>query len=237
METQNHMKKLSLILSLCIISSTVFAQFGLNLGYRINSETDWQPFVMKENFLGAAPKIGLDYWFRLKKVRVEFSPELNYSRYTDNYTSNLDDTYDFKVNVYGFHFNTNIYPLNFKDDCNCPTFKKDGQILDKGFHFILSPGVNYYNFKINDDSYITDDIVFSAGLGVGLDLGLTDYITLTPMVLYNRHFGVTWEDLDQALGYLDALPEGASTTTDIDQFFVGARLRIRFDEMNKYGYR
>lgn len=231
------MKKLSLILSFCILTSAVFAQFGINLGYRINGETDWQPFVMKENFLGAAPKIGIDYWFRLKKVRVEFSPEVNFSQFKDDYSPNLDDNYDFKANVFGLHLNTNIYPLNFKDDCNCPTFKKDGQILDKGFHFILSPGLNYYDLKINDDSYATSDLVFSAGLGVGLDVGLTDYITLTPMVMYNRQFGVTWENLDQALGYLDGLPEGASTTTDINQLFFGARLRIRFDEMNKYGYR
>lgn len=231
------MKKLFVICTLCILSSTLFAQYGINVGLRKNGSTNWQNFMGQDNFLDTGYKIGIDYWFRLKKVRVEFTPELNFSQFKEEYTSPLDDQFTFKNNIYGLHLNTNIYPLNFKDDCNCPTFKKDGQVIEKGFHFIISPGVNYFDLSINKDEYQTNDIVFSAGLGIGLDVGLTDYMTITPLVMYHRYFDADWEDLDKALNFVDDLPDNASTNTDINQFFFGVRLSIRLDEMNKYGYR
>jgi len=231
------MKKLIIICLCCIFSASLFAQYGINAGLRVNGATDWQHFTGQDDFLNSGFKVGIDYWFRLKKRRVEFTPEFNFSHFKTQYTSSKDEDFTFKSNVYGLHLNTNIYPLNFKDDCNCPTFKKDGQLIEKGFHFILSPGVNYFDLSINKDAYKTSDIVFSAGLGVGLDIGLNDYLTVTPMAMYHRYFGVDWEELDLALNYLDELPPNASTQTDFNQFFFGARLRIRLDEMNKYGYR
>lgn len=231
------MKKILLFTFVICTTLSINAQFGINAGIRQNSETNWQYFTGQDDFMNTGFKIGLDYWFRLKKVRLEFSPELNYSQFKQEYTTALDDVFQFKNNAFGFHFNTSIYPLSFKDDCNCPTFKKDGQVLEKGFHLILSPGVNYFDLTINDDSYKTNDIVFSAGIGAGLDIGLTDYLTLTPMVMYHRYFDAEWEDLDIALDFQDTLPDNASTTTSFNQLFFGARLRIRLDEMNKYGYR
>ncbi len=231
------MKKIIILSALIISTSTLMAQFGINAGLRVNGETNWQYFTDQDDFLKTGYKVGLEYWFRLKKVRVEFTPELNFSQFKTQYTSPIDDVYNFKQNIYGFHLNTNIYPLSFKDDCNCPTFKKDGQVIEKGFHIILSPGINYFDLSINKDSYKTNDIVFSAGLGVGLDIGLTDFLTITPVVMYHRYFEVEWEDLDKALNYLDDLPTNASTSTSFNQFFFGARLSIRLDEINKYGYR
>ncbi len=231
------MKKYLIIIALFICSHSLFAQFGINAGLRTNGETNWQYFSDQDDFLKTGFKVGIEYWFRLKKVRVEFTPELNFSQFKSDITSPLGDVFNLKSNIYGLHLNTNIYPLNFKDDCNCPTFKKDGQVIEKGFHFILSPGVNYFDLTINKDSYKTSDIVFSAGLGVGLDVGLTDYLTVTPLVMYHRYFEADWEDLDKALNYLDELPADASTNTSFNQFFFGAKVSIRLDEMNKYGYR
>ncbi len=231
------MKKFLFLSILFVCAKSLNAQFGINAGIRSNGETNWQHFTDQDDFLKTGFKVGLDYWFRLKKVRVEFTPELNFSQFKTDYTSPVDDQFSFKENLFGLHLNTNIYPLNFKDDCNCPTFKKDGQVIEKGFHFILSPGVNYFDLTINDDSYQTNDIVFSAGLGVGLDIGLSDYMTITPMAMYHRYFDAEWEDLDKALNYFDDLPLNASTTTSFNQLFLGLRFRIRFDEMNKYGYR
>ncbi len=232
------MKKLSIFFVCSLISFGLSAQFGINAGVRQNGDMDWQYFTGQDDFMKTGFKVGLDYWFRLKKVRVEFTPELNFSQFKQNFDIQITgETFKFRNNVYGFHFNTNIYPLNFKDDCNCPTFKKDGQILDKGFHLILSPGVNYFDLSINADEYKTNDLVFSAGIGAGLDIGLTDYLTLTPMVLYHHYFDAEWEDLDTALNFTDELPENASTTTSFNQLFFGVRLSIRLDEMNKYGYR
>lgn len=231
------MKNFLLVCTFLISSNALMAQYGINVGLRTNGETNWQYFTNQNDFLKTGYKVGIDYWFRLKKKRVEFTPEINFSQFQTDYVNTFEEDFKFKANIVGFHFNTSIYPLNFDDDCNCPTFKKEGQLIEKGFHFILSPGINYFDLTINKDSYKTNDFVFSAGLGVGLDVGLTDYLTLTPLVMYHRYFDAEWEDLGRALNYIDDIPANASTNTDINQFFFGARLRIRLDEMNKYGYR
>ena len=126
------MKKLIITLITIISTTCLYAQIGINGGFRQNGTTDWQYFTNKDDFLNSGYKVGLDYWFRLKKVRVEFTPEVNFSQFKDEYSTSIDQQFDFKSNIYGFHFNTNIYPLNFKDDCNCPTFQKDGQIIIQG---------------------------------------------------------------------------------------------------------
>lgn len=233
------MKNHLILLCFCLFTGSAFAQLGINGGARLNGETNWQYYTNQDDFLKTGFKVGLDYWFRLKKVRLEFTPELNFSQFKGNYSSTLDEAFKFTNNIYGFHLNTNIYPLSFKDDCNCPTFKKDGQLIEKGFHFILSPGINYFDFQIQTDAekYTHNDLVFSAGLGVGLDIGLTDFMTLTPLVMYHRYFEANWEGLDLALDMEQNQPVNASTTSSFNQFFFGARLIMRLDELNKYGYR
>jgi len=118
-------------------------------------------------------ELGLGYWFRLKSKRMEFTPEISYSSLKGE--SGLGD-------ITGFNFNANIfiYALDFHSDCNsCPTFSKEGGTVKKGFHWIITPTVYHYTF-INDES--STNVRLS--LGAGLDLGITNLLTLTPYATY-----------------------------------------------------
>ena len=213
---------------------------GQRLADVFNGKGIIRPGVKNEAFLKGGFKAGIDYWFRLKKKRVEFTPELSYSRFTAEMQRQAGLNEEFTSQFYSFTFNTNIYPLNFEDDCNCPTFGKDGGILDKGFFIQLSPVISLIGkgYKTDNVDVSVNTVAFGIGGGIGLDIGLNDFTTLTPMAKLLYYPSVEWEGLESlATINGEAPPEAGDETTGITQFFVGMKLGIRFDEMNKFGYR
>ena len=83
-----------------------------------------------------------------------------------------------------------LYPMSFRDDCNCPTFKKTGNTMKKGFHLIGQLGLSINFRNINHDSVSISKTTLTPviGAGCGLDLGINKYLTITPFVLYTVLF-------------------------------------------------
>ena len=231
-----------LVVTLCF-TLNLSAQIGVNAGYRTNSADGWEKFFEGKDFLNQGFKVGVDYWFRLKKRRVEFTPELSYTRFNSSFsTGSLIGQVDqeFTATFIGLDFHTNLYLLDFASDCDCPTFSKDGSILDAGFFVQLSPGVAYGDFSAASSSETgetrnesTNATAFKFGIGVGLDIGISDGFTITPMVNWQRYFGMEWENLG-TFNTNDVIPEGADETTDLDQLFFGLKLQVRLDELRGY---
>ena len=165
-----------LVLGGCL-GGQLSAQFGLRLKY-ISNEAD--PFISNiddEHSL----ELGLDYWFRLKNQRIEFLPEISYERSEGE--SAISEDNPIRLKSWNFLFNTNIYFLDLNNDCDCPTFSKQGNAFTKGFHLILSPGIRYYS--LNDESVSAGrNFGLIASGGLGFDIGVNDLITITPHVLY-----------------------------------------------------
>lgn len=215
----------------------VNAQIGLNLGYRsLSIETEDNEVTKDLDLSGISGfHAGLNYWFRLKKYRVEFSPEVSYSSFKFEGDVLEQGRFQFQSSYANLQFHTNIYPFDFAGDCDCPTFSKQGPSLAKGFFVQLSPGVSYINNQAEALSGAIADsetdkqsgLGISLGLGVGLDIGVSDFLTITPMVRYeyysqeatlNRYlFPNTTVDL-----------EGRSS---LSQIFAGVRMFFRFDEL------
>ena len=184
----------------------VHAQFGVRIKYNNHSFSEWETalnnFQVRENqkLFNTGLEAGLDYWFRLKKRRVEFMPEVSYSIASTNYTQNLGLD---KVNlsVFNFNFHTQIYALDMEGDCDCPTFSKQGASINKGLFFHFTPGIGYYNTNttLTENFGSTFDeakgIVFRGGIGLGLDLGLSDLITITPIISYYFHSNMQWDNM------------------------------------------
>lgn len=222
------MKKLFFLVTLLFFSHLSFAQFGITGGFaQLNSE-EWQEdikatgtYTLSEDFLTNGQALGIDYWFRLKNYRIEFLPELRVSRYTGTLTA-TDQEVDLKVNNIGLNFNTNIYPFDLEGDCDCPTWSKEGPTLKKGLFIRISPSIGYWN--INDDitggeqsSGKSYDIHASLGAGLGFDIGLSDLLTITPLVEYR------WHGAEQILTY-------ASNEYRFNDWFAGIRLGVRLDD-------
>ncbi len=179
-----------------------YGQFGVRLKYNnngfdnldrtINTQFSTDKQVFKSGFEG-----GIDYWFRLKKRRVEFMPELAYSYAVTgvNADRGLDNI---NYTGYNFNFHTHFYALDMEGDCNCPTFSKQGPSINKGLFFHFTPGIGYYQFdaKTNGGAahYEADEgIVFRGGIGLGMDIGFSDLFTITPILSYYFHTKITWD--------------------------------------------
>jgi len=224
-----------------LFMSSSFSQIGFSVGYKHLDATNWENLIANYNVSvedGLSPlkegtDFAFDYWFRLKKRRVEFHPELSYSRFIRN-----SKDIDLKTGMINFSFHTNIYPFDFGEDCNCPTFSKDGSFMEKGLFLQISPVVSYMSNSFTDEAGTekNNDIAYGLGLGVGIDFGLSDFITITPILRYSYLLDAEWKDLDK---HLNRDFEGAAdkNVSDITTLYIGFRLGFRFDERNKYGYR
>lgn len=197
----------ALIFVIFLVPKMTLAQFGVRVHYDKNNYDDWsrsfntrydEDKQLFSNGLG----VGLDYWFRLKNRRVEFLPEISLRRANTQYSGvALDKVSQWRT---GFTFHTQIYALDFEGDCNCPTFSKQGAGIDKGFFFMLSPGIEMENSKLEMNPVLsgipevtkTSNLVGRLGIGLGLDLGISDYFTLTPMVAYYFYSPFAWEKLE-----------------------------------------
>jgi len=250
------MKKfLILISALLLTSAALFAQVGITAGFVKYEAPDYNEFFAnrtdldfsKSNDLNAfSYQVAVDYWFRLKKKRLEFLPEINFTQATSQMTSIIapDFAYqhDLTFNIFQFNFNTQIYPFDFDGDCDCPTFSKDGDVLKKGFFIRVAPGVTFNNFN-NEYSTTTiggatteplsdAGIGFNIRAGLGLDIGITDFLTITPLAQYT----FITEHGNALIVENPSWPISANVF-DWRQIFFGIRLGFRFDELNKYGYR
>lgn len=115
---------------------------------------------------------GLDYWFRASRVRLEFRPFLGFetlnSRTTDQSFQGLS-----------FEFQTLFYPMDWFNDCQCPTFGKTNDFVKKGFFFTVAPYIGTPIAAPAEWESATD-IVWGAKAGAGIDIGLSDYVTVSP---------------------------------------------------------
>lgn len=230
------LKQILIFCFLVFTVTTTRAQFGINAGYRWNNASDWVEQSDDNNqeleLLGDGLSVGMDYWFRLKNIRIEFTPELNYSRFNNSFTDNREINSQFL----SLFFNTNFYLFDLFNDCDCPTFSKQSNLLQKGFFLQLSPGVSYlrndgitFNPENNLISFDKDSFTFSLGAAAGIDLGISDMITITPLVGLRYFPEAEWENLNE---FSRNVPRASvrSNVTSIFQYHAGLRLGIRLDQ-------
>ncbi|MFN7116526.1 MAG: hypothetical protein ACK4TA_06970 [Saprospiraceae bacterium] len=227
------MKYTLLLFAFLICNNLIHAQFGVTSGYRWNNAPNWKlessAFSGGGDILGDGYSVGVDYWFRLKNYRVEFQPELNFSAFTNNISIGEVLWRDIDVQTYSFFFNTNLYLFDFMGDCDCPTFSKQGDAGKKGFFVQISPGVSYFKqeFSTPNADFSDNSVAVSLGAGIGFDIGLTDLVTLTPLLGARYYPNVEWSTLAD-FGIENAFSV-RDTETSLTQLFAGARLGFRFD--------
>lgn len=243
---RRYLQSTILLLSLIFIAQSVDAQIGIRAKYLKNGIDDDQANFISEfgsidDALSSGFGLGVDYWIRLKTKRVEFLPELgiNYSQ-TSMETEAGNASASLNYNYIYFNLNTRIYPMDFEGDCDCPTFSNQSTLIKKGFYFELSPGVGYYTSHydstlptvINPEAdHLTgseDGFSYKLGLGVGLDIGVSNLLTINPYAMYNYHFGRQYDTAVSKLFPIAYAPGGSN----MSQLELGIRFAIRFDAKN-----
>jgi hypothetical protein len=223
---------LFLVLSL---SANAQAQVGISAHYLSGQADKWEftfPDTRQPNISlpGEGWQLGIDYWFRLKNLRIEFLPTLAISNQQQDLLIG-SSTLNTELRAYHIFFNTNFYLFDFKGDCDCPTFSKEGPSLQKGVFLQLSPGYSSFNYSINDEELQakleSNNSQFSIGVALGFDLGLSDLLTITPQLGVRYYPSVEWETL--ALNDVYGFPESISPKSSLLQYAAGIRLGFRFE--------
>ena len=227
------MKRTVLFLVAFLSLSFAYGQIGIRTSYLTGGDPTWDLVGLSDlqnELVGPETgfAVGLDYWFRLKNQRIEFYPEINYATLSDDLAGDVD----LQFNMLSFYLNTQIYFLDFAGDCDCPTFSKDGTFVDKGLFLLISPGYSLQNFEISpNDGEIQklDNSTFNIGAGLGLDIGVTDAITITPFGGARYFLATPWSDHDTVYSVNDNLGSLTPGQDNLLQFFAGLRLGFRFD--------
>jgi hypothetical protein len=193
------MKKTILSLTLLFFAYTItWSQLGLSVGYANFNVPEWEKAIGAQEARFDAPlfklasRVGINYRLPLEKVRIEFLPSIEYvnSRYSFPNLSSLGNEVreGIDLNIWGAYLNTKVYPFSFKADCTCPTFHQGGKAFEKGFFLMTTFGAEqvtsdfYTVIDKEETSSKVSDLTPIIGGGIGFDIGLSRFITLSPLV-------------------------------------------------------
>lgn len=216
-----------LLLSIILIGtvSSLQAQIGIRAQYHDVNALSWERLANSNpsgsetaslNTMGYS--VGLDYWFRLTNVRIEFFPEIGYSQLS---TYSIADT-DYDWTQYFARVHAHFYVLDFEEDCDCPTFSNQSPWFKKGFFLSASGGGGYSTFDVFYPEIETHtEISYFASIGAGIDIGLSDLLTLTPHVQWAHWITPKWNGISNDT---DLLAEKAP----ISAVTFGLRVGFRF---------
>jgi hypothetical protein len=205
----------NLFLFVCLtMTGLAYGQFGLQLNHNFNqfglSNVD-DVLPAPDNLAYSSGEVSVHYWFRLPEQRIEFQPTVYYG------TSYGDEDHA----EYGAQFKVNIYPFDLGTDCACPTFGKQGPQLEKGFFIQLAPG--YASQRLFEQERVNR---FTLAGGVGLDFGVSNLLTLTPIAAARLYTGsgpdfVIRDDSGQPLQNVDG---------DLITYQIGLQATFRLDK-------
>jgi hypothetical protein len=228
------MSRIALWFCFSLFALSAQAQFGINTSFRFNNAPGWSFSNPVNNSVNELPgnnlAFGLDVWIPIKGLRLDFLPELNYARYD----AEIVDIGKLEQQMGSLFLNFNLYFLDLKGDCQCPTFSKSGSTLGKGLFLQVSPGYSVLEGKADlfsgararGRSYAP-----SLGLGMGLDIGLSDKFTFTPFGGARYYPKARWFGLEEALEVDPSIGNfEVSNDSAIMQIYVGMRLGFRFDK-------
>lgn len=225
------MKKILLLFFLNALAAPIFSQVGILGGWKNFNAEKWNSMSQQELVVDAYPmpgwQIGLDYWFRLKKRRIEFSPEISFANFHSEFENG-----SIQHRQGSFQFNTDIYLFDLASDCHCPTFSKSGNFFSKGFFVEISPSVSYLSNQLANETPVKitnhgNSFNFGGSVGTGLDLAFSDLFTITPLFRYYFYPNTGWDNKVKL----------ANSEVTLKQVFLGLRLRFHFKEFANARYR
>lgn len=174
--------------------------------------------------------VGIDYWFRLRQYRLEFLPAIHAQYAHENVILNNEKVGKLNWTVFEFVPVLQFYPFDFKNDCMCPTFSKQGQFFKKGFFINVAPGIALSNLT-NSSQHDANQQPLKASqwvpfirAGLGIDLGVSDLLTFSPSINYQFAHTLDWSAIFSS-----------TSSNEINIYtglFFNARLGWRFDRKN-----
>lgn len=213
---KNAMRASFFTIIIFLLPASGYAQIGINSRYIFGKSDLLDQVSINQN----GQHTSIEYNFRLKQKRVEFRPGIGYrSTFAGN-------NWDGHLNGMDVDFGVAVYPFDFGGDCNCPTFSKQGNLIKKGFFIEVIPGASYQGItrlrmEPDDPSRLpinSKNLIYKMGATVGLDIGISEHFTLTPLVGATQLTAAVWEGL---------LKNGSSANLK-DYLYYTAGLRLTY---------
>ena len=222
---------------LLVFTFQLHAQFGLRVSAAQNDYKNWNTIISSAStpantdIFNTSYELGVDYWFRFKNVRIEFFPEIGIGLSKSKNPASADDMFPQSYNlrkVYG-GINAHFYLFDLKNDCKCPTFSKQNDFLKKGLFVLLGSKAHFQNKEtiFNSDKISHNDLAIEITGGVGLDIGLSDLITISPFVALSYFPSSEWQNINANHGIINILPPD-ETTRNL-AYKIGIRIGFRPD--------
>ncbi len=174
----------------------------VGISYRIN-RTDLDHFNVRVP--NTVSSVAINYWLRMRDVRIELLPEISYS-----FVTGSNSQYEFSRRRIGAGAYLLTYPLDFFGDCDCPTFSKENSWFKKGWFVGLFTSGGRNSLGVKDLIVPTPNnnehhAYVSVGVTTGLDMGITDLITFTlfgqlNQLYYPGHSPFTDGDIEKQIG-------------------------------------
>jgi len=195
--------------------STTTAQLDIVLDYQRPHFTDWDQ-VLTVRYQDETPLFahvfgaGVAYRYFPFDFRLGFAPEAGVS-YRKESRSNSFHTSDYQWIQSTFYLPLQVFPFDFYGDCNCPTFGRQNDFFKKAIYFKLIPSVSINLLQFGDsESVSSTDVSWGVGGGIGMNIAMSELITLAPEFSYHERFGHKWDGFSAAHEQPDALDDTAA---------------------------
>lgn len=222
------MRRLFCVAIVVCMASSLVAQYGGGVRY-LSIQDGYLDDHFQGHFHNSMLSAYAMYWFRLKEKRVEFLPEIGYAR-SINSASLLAGPFHSMSSV-SLQLNTDIYFLDFGNDCNCPTFSKQSNTINRGLFLEVSPGIEHRQLTLSRTNENNEQVLkrFSRTLprvmaGLGFDIGVSELITITPIGGVGFQWYGQWDALEEALSTAPSSASGSEMVAHL-----GLRMLFRPD--------
>lgn len=214
------------LLSIILASSIALkGQYSISYRYVHNSYDTWNERVKEDKVFPMNHEIAAGYYLKLPNYRIEFQPEVIYGSKTSASLSIKElEGRQVEQSYVGLSVPIHFYLFSMKDDCDCPTFSKQGPKFLNAISAYIAPRLRYNMRTMNDQSE-TSNLVPSLGGGLAYDLGINDLVTITPHLGVNLTFQDEWNSKEIST---PVFPKDGFTS-----FIAGVRLLLRFDYVRK----
>lgn len=226
------MRFLLLVFSFLFYTNISFAQLqgGISGTYFTQSIPEWEAAVLGTRSNEQLLKSGFGQAVDLKIAGFEnYRIQFHLNAGTNKATTSLENR-QFKLRKNDIGLSGKIFILSLEADCDCPTFSREAGFLEKGLFVEVLAGASFIQSEMTETSTLIsegNEVVFKAGLGLGVEIGITDYVTISPFVRYQHYFNAEWEGLQTDIAAFDQTTVTAgSDSTPINQFSAGIRLGI-----------
>lgn len=214
-----------------VIGLSLQSQIGLRVYYNSNQYGGWNEFFQSipspgtnprsvENVFSTSIDFTIDYWMRLPDKRIEFFPYINFHQATSSLELNSSEL---GLRQIGAGLVAHIYLLDLIGDCDCPTFSKQGTFMKKGFFLLAGLGADYSTKAVNGN-YVDGNIDANFQVGLGLDIGVNDILTITPLLRYKYYPDISWHEMAPLFGV-----DINNVDTSAGQLGLGIRAGVRLD--------